>query len=91
MPQTPPRLTIDWQAYLPLLEDSDIPEADKRELIETLWSIVVLFVDLGFETDTTPQSCGKRSVTPTGAPLDLVSLDKLQPRDCSKEAPCQKS
>ncbi len=41
-------LTIDWDYYLELLKDSDASETEKRELIQTLWSIVVSFVDLGF-------------------------------------------
>ncbi len=48
--EAPPRpsLTIDWDYYLAFLEGSDVSEEQKRELIETLWSIVVSFVDLGF-------------------------------------------
>ncbi len=41
-------LSIDWELYGTYLEDSDLSEAQKREFIETLWSIVVSFVDLGF-------------------------------------------
>ena len=48
-PETaPPRLEIDWDAYLPFFEDEDIPEDQKRELIEALWGNMVSFVDLGF-------------------------------------------
>ncbi|MCE8006625.1 hypothetical protein [Aestuariivita sp.] len=45
---TPPTLSIDWEAYLPYLEDEDIPDTQKRVLIESLWSIMLSFVDLGF-------------------------------------------
>lgn len=44
-----PRLTIDWELYAELLEDSDLTDVEKKEFIETLWSLVVSFVDLGFE------------------------------------------
>jgi len=43
-----PPLTIDWDLYGEMLKDSDLSEAEQRELIETLWTIVVGFVDLGF-------------------------------------------
>lgn len=43
-----PTLTVDWDTYGKMLEDSDLTEEQKREFIETLWSIVVNFVDLGF-------------------------------------------
>lgn len=54
-----PTLTVDWEAYVPLLEGSKLSEEDKREFIETLWSIVVGFVDLGFSVETPPRSCGQ--------------------------------
>lgn len=41
-------LTLDVEYYQSFLDHEDIPEDKKRELIETLWQIVVSFVDLGF-------------------------------------------
>ena len=41
-------LTIDVDKYQELLDDVDIPDEQKLELIETLWNIVVQFIDLGF-------------------------------------------
>ncbi|WP_317960995.1 hypothetical protein [Phaeobacter inhibens] len=59
-PETaPPRLTIDWEAYLPFLENEDISEEHKHELIEALWSIMVSFVDLGFGIHPVQLACGK--------------------------------
>lgn len=49
----PPVLRFDWQDWLPYLGDDDIPEAEKRALIETLWSIVLAFVDLGWSVTPT--------------------------------------
>ncbi len=45
---SPPTLTIDWELYGKYLDESDLSDAEKREFLETLWSIVVSFVDLGF-------------------------------------------
>ena len=59
-PETaPPRLKIDWDAYLPFFEDEDISEEQKRELIEALWFIMVSFVDLGFGVHPVQQVCGQ--------------------------------
>ena len=59
-PETaPPSLTIDWEAYLPFLENEDIADEHKRELIEALWAIVVGVVDLGFGVHPIQQVCGK--------------------------------
>ena len=52
-------LRFDWQDWLPYLENSDLPDDKKREFIETLWGIVVSFVDLGFDLNPTQQICGE--------------------------------
>ena len=41
-------LKIDWKLYETYLENSDLTENQKKEFIETLWAIMVQFVDLGF-------------------------------------------
>ncbi len=43
-----PALEIDYDLYMKMLEESDWTDEQKREFIETIWSIVVSFVDLGF-------------------------------------------
>ncbi|MCF6272995.1 MAG: hypothetical protein L3J37_07365 [Rhodobacteraceae bacterium] len=45
---SPPTLTIDWELYGKHLDESDLSNAEKRAFLETIWSIVVSFVDLGF-------------------------------------------
>ena len=47
-----PNLSIDWQLYADALDQSDLTDNEKREFIETLWYIVVSFVDLGFGIDS---------------------------------------
>ena len=61
-----PTLRFDWQEWLPYLDDSNIPDDQKREWIETLWAIVLGFVDLGFDIKSAPETCGKE--------IDLKSL-----------------
>ncbi len=43
----PAAIRCNWEDWLPYIEDDSIPDAQKRELIEALWLIVVGFVDLG--------------------------------------------
>ena len=52
-----PQTTIhfDWQEWLPYIEDADLTDAQKQEMIETLWSIVLAFVDLGWEVGAAPK------------------------------------
>ena len=54
-----PSVQFDWTDWLPYLEDSDIPEAQRQEWIETLWAIVLGFVDLGFDVKSPAESCGE--------------------------------
>ena len=54
-----PALRFDWQDWLPFFEDEDIPLDQKRELIETLWSLVCSFVDLGYQLNPKQIICGE--------------------------------
>jgi len=58
-----PALRFDWRDWLPYVENEDIPEDQKRALIESLWSIVVAFVDYGWSV--------KEEVAPTDNAIDL--------------------
>ncbi|MBL4767908.1 MAG: hypothetical protein JKY94_09370 [Rhodobacteraceae bacterium] len=73
-----PSLSIDWEVYAAMLEDSDMPLEQQKELIETLWSIVVMFVDLGFDLSPVQQICGEADDLLSDVPPDIVSL-------CEKE------
>lgn len=69
-----PSLSVDWEVYAAKLEDSDMPLDQQQELIETLWSIVVMFVDLGYDLHTIPQNCGEDEEALDQDSTDLVSL-----------------
>jgi len=42
-----PALSLDWERFGTHLDASDLTDAQKREFLKTLWSLVVSFVDLG--------------------------------------------
>jgi hypothetical protein len=44
-------LPLDVNKYRSHVEDFDLTEEQKIELLETLWSIMTAFVDLGFGVD----------------------------------------
>lgn len=54
-----PTLAIDWELYGKYLEESDLSDTEKRAFLESLWSIVVSFVDLGFGVHPVQQAAGK--------------------------------
>jgi hypothetical protein len=43
-----PTLSIDVELYQHYLDDSGLTDAEKQELIQTLWNIIVEFVQLGW-------------------------------------------
>ena len=57
-----------------MLDESDLSPAEQRELIETLWSIVLAFVDLGFDLSPVQQICGEAEDPLADDPPDIVSL-----------------
>ena len=48
-------LTLDVDYYQSFLDDANIPDDKKQELIETLWNIVIQFVDMGYGIESTQQ------------------------------------
>lgn len=41
-------LQVDFEKYMHFLDDPSLSDAQKQELLETIWSILLQFVDLGF-------------------------------------------
>jgi len=56
--KAPPTLTVDWELYGEYLDESDLSDAEKREFLETIWSIVVSAIDLGFGVHPVQQAAG---------------------------------
>jgi len=59
---TKPHVAFDWRDWAHLLDEPEATEAQQKELIETLWAIVLGFIDLGFEVGTAAEEaeiCGQ--------------------------------
>ncbi len=73
-------LTVDWEKYASYLEDSNLTEAQKREFLETLWSVIVGFVDLGFDIhpiqQAAPNRCGQNGKIQIPDSVDVVKSVK---------------
>jgi len=52
-------LQLDVEYYKDLLEGTDLDDAQKEQVIEALWKIIVSFVELGFDVHPAQQVCGK--------------------------------
>jgi hypothetical protein len=71
----PPSVGIDTAYYQSFLDDYDIPEAQKRELIESLWAIIVQFIDLGFGVHPITAVQNQRQCDETLRALKAVARD----------------
>ena len=84
--KAPPSLSIDWEAYLPFFENEEISDEDKRELIGILWSIMVSFVDLGFDIHPVQQACGEDQDDLASDIADVLSCDDQADRDDKRDS-----
>ena len=73
-PIKPPSLQVDWEVYAQMLEASDWSDARKREFIETMWSLVMTFVDLGYGIHPIQQACGESNSLDEIIKADMLSL-----------------
>ena len=71
--RSPPVVTVDYDLYASYLADTNLTEDQKREYIQTLWSIVCEFVAMGFNVhpvQQTGKACGQ---LPKGRRISPIS------------------
>lgn len=86
--QEKPIVTVDYEFYAKFLEDSEMNEAQKRELIESLWNIIVQFVDLGFGVHPLQQACEQEfDLSPTSDSI-AVKSGQILPKTEFENAVC---
>ena len=71
-------LRFDWQDWLPYLEEQDIPLEQKQDLIKTLWTIVLTFMDMGYAVKPTAETCGNAIDLKTALETAVLHLDTPQ-------------
>lgn len=86
--QTLPVVRIDYEKYERLLEGADITEEDRREFIETMWSIICEFVALGFGVHPVQQAqktCGKDANITGKLPAGAVNTVEYKERSLARD------
>lgn len=76
---TKPTMRVDVERYQKYLDDSDMSAAEKEEFLQTLWQIMMSFVELGYGVHPLQEVCGKDAGTVSGRAkdaMDAVSSDK---------------
>lgn len=75
-----PEVVFDVAAYAPFLENSEMTEAQKEELLRTIWKFLLLVVDLGM--DVRRVSFGNLDEVEAAArEADLRALEALRDED----------
>lgn len=54
----------ELREYLTLLDDTNLSEAQKTELLQTLWTMMSAFVDLAFTADTVQLAQSSKAADP---------------------------
>lgn len=55
-------LSVDVEKYQSLLDEANLTDAQKEQVLQALWSIIVSFVKLGFEVHPLQEVCGQYSM-----------------------------
>ena len=77
-PQKSRSLTLDAQKYQAMLDHPGATQSQKAELIESLWTFVVSFMDLGYEIKT-PENCGKQEFVLEPSEANRVPMLSCKP------------
>jgi hypothetical protein len=74
----PSAFELDVSEYLPELDGFDMTEAQKIEMLETLWAIMRSFVELGFRTEICGQFLENLTEDPEGESGDVKSVSSTK-------------
>jgi hypothetical protein len=77
-----PVLAVDVAKYQAYLDDSGLTDQQKQEFLQALWSVVVTFVELGFEVHPLQEVCGQDSQACRQCPKD--AFDSVKSDDQAK-------
>lgn len=63
-------MKLDVEKYMPYVEEFDLTDDQKRELIQTIWNMMEGFIDLAFEQDPT-QTALRAASAKTASELEV--------------------
>ncbi len=76
------RIEVDVAKYDGMIDDPSLSDADRAAIIEALWSIICISVDLGFEVH--PVQEAQKASPGVGDALNCKNIKEKQ--QCKKEA-----
>ena len=81
-------VTVDVEKYQSWLDESDFSDEQKEEFLQSLWSIVVAFVEHGFGVHPLQEICGQDGEDCTAQPkqdFDQVKSEKQNTKKRSED------
>ena len=75
-------VTVDIDKYQEYLDGSGMSAEEKEEFLKAVWSVVMVFVDLGFGVHPLQEVCGKDGDADDQRPC--VAFDKVKSDDPKK-------
>ncbi|MDJ0922253.1 MAG: hypothetical protein QNI84_14085 [Henriciella sp.] len=79
------RIEFSLEKYRPYLEDAELSETQKLELLQALWLIITSFVDLGFQIHPVQQACGQHQFTEAVLPIERGDALCSQMKSCIED------
>ena len=73
-PCSKPVILVDYEKYAHFLDDADLSDEEKQEFVQTIWSIIVEFVSLGFGVHPLQQAQNHRENNEKSLPEDLSDV-----------------
>lgn len=75
-------LQVDVERYQKYLDETDMSDADKAAFLQSLWQIIVSFVELGYGVHPLQEVCGKDAgITTESADSGLDGVVLEEPQD----------
>lgn len=76
---------IDVEKYQAYLDDPDLSDEERKQLVHLIWQIMMAFVDLGFGVHPVQQACGKTTENTDNAGNRDSSMLNSKPTTLSDE------
>lgn len=73
-------LEIDVEKYQAMIDHPALSETEKRQFIDALWTVLITFIDLGFDLHPVKVACGKlgpEAIEDCSAPKNMVGSEHI--------------
>lgn len=83
-------LTLDIDKYQSYLDDADLSEEERTQILNSLWTIICCFVELGYSVEPL-ESCGQTPSSDEHPPAPFADVIKSERNPFSNAFACAAS